>query len=95
MGPINLFVFTIFKTTELVGRNCLIASIDEEANQGDLQENRSRPANLQDMQSANEGYLQDGRGSRSETQRDLGLSQGSKDWEDREVYDNRVFSTNE
>ena len=29
MGPINLFVFTIFKTSELVRRNCLKDQVHE------------------------------------------------------------------
>ena len=96
MGPINLFVFAIFKSVELVRRNCLKPSSKEAANQGDLQENRSRQGgDLQDVSSANEGDLQDGRGSWSEAQKHLGVSQGAKNWEGGEVYDNRVFSKNE
>merc|ERR1712192_135795 len=69
MGPINLFVFAIFKSAELVRRNCLMPSSDDQANQGNLQENRNRHGDdLQDISSAKEGG---------------------------EVYDNRVFSTNE
>ena len=98
MGPINLFVFAIFKSAELVRRNCLKPSSDEVADQGNLQENRSRQGGtLQDIPPANEGNLHDGRGSWSEAQKHLGVSQGTKKEprEGREVYDNRVFSTNE
>lgn len=118
MGPINIFVFAIFKSAELVRRNCLKPSSDEQAKQGDLQENRNRSrqgsdlqdipsakegdlqenrqgSDLQDIPSANEGDLQASRGSWSEAQKHLGVSQEAKNWEGGEVYDNRVFSTNE
>ena len=93
----NLFVFTIFKTAELARRNCSNpSSEDEQANQGDLQESRNRPAHLQDIRSANEGDLQDGRCSWSEVEKHLGLNQEAKKGDGGEaVYDNRVFSTNE
>jgi len=102
MGPINLFVFAIFKSAELVRRNCLMPSSDEQANPSDLQENKSRPVDLQenrnkqggdlqDIPSANEDDLPDGRGSWSEAKK----HQVAKNWEGGEVYDNRVFSTNE
>lgn len=92
MGPMNLFVFAIFKTTELARRNCLkLSSEEKRADQGDLQESRSRPADLQDIQSADEGDLQDGRGSWSEAEKEE-----TKNWDGGEaVYDNRVFCTNE
>ena len=88
----NLFVFAIFKTTELGRRNCLKPSSEEKrADQGDLQESRSRPGDLQDIQSADEGDLQDGRGSWSEAEKEE-----TKNWDGGEaVYDNRVFCTNE
>ena len=93
----NIFVFAIFKTSELARRNCSKpSSEDEQAKQGDLQESRSRPAHLQDIQSADEGDLQDGRGSWSEAEKHLGEKEEAKNWEGGEaVYDNRVFSTNE
>ena len=81
MGPMNLFVFAIFKTTEIVRRNWLKPSSEDEqtVKQANLQENRSRSADLQDVQSAYEGDLQ--RSKKGE-----GIEA---------VYDNRVFSTNE
>ena len=69
-------------------------SSNEQANQGDLQENRNRNrqgGDLQDIPSSNDGDLQDGRGSWSEAQK----HQVARNWEEGEVYDNRVFSTNE
>ena len=81
MGPMNLFVFAIFKTTDIVRRNWLKPSSEDEqtVKQANLQENRSRSADLQDVQSAYEGDLQ--RSKKGE-----GIEA---------VYDNRVFSTNE
>ena len=51
MGPINLFVFTIFKTSELVRRNCLKDQLHE--NNITNREIERGPGNIQ---STNKSY---------------------------------------
>ena len=78
MGPINLFVFTIFKTSELVRRNCLKDQVHE--NNINTRESERDPGSLH---STNENH------ERSNWYD----ARGKNNRESTEVYDNRVFST--
>ena len=42
MGPINLFVFTIFKTSELVRRNCM----KDQVHENNINNRESGPGNI-------------------------------------------------
>ena len=80
MGPINLFVFTIFKTSELVRRNCLKDQVHE--NNINNRKSERDPVNIH---STNENHERSNWSDvRKKDNKELS-----------EVYDNRVFSTHE
>ena len=78
MGPINLFVFTIFKTSELVRRNCMKDQVHE-----NNINNRKSERDPRSIHSINENHK---RSNWSD-------ARGQYKRESTEVYDNRVFST--